>query len=46
MQELAPSVCFVERIANPKIFADVSEDSSLKVLLYQMLPSVEMPKIT
>jgi 23S rRNA (cytosine1962-C5)-methyltransferase len=35
MQEIAPSMRFVERIANPEVFADVSEDRSLKVLLYQ-----------
>jgi 23S rRNA (cytosine1962-C5)-methyltransferase len=35
MQALAPSMHFVERIANPAVFADVSEDRSLKVLLYQ-----------
>ena len=35
MQEIAPSMRFVERIANPPVFADVSEDRSLKVLLYQ-----------
>jgi 23S rRNA (cytosine1962-C5)-methyltransferase len=35
MQEIAPSMRFVERIANPAVFADVSEDRSLKVLLYQ-----------
>lgn len=35
MQEIAPSMRFVERIANPVVFADVSEDRSLKVLLFQ-----------
>ena len=35
MQELAPSVRFVERIANPPVFADVAADRALKVLLYQ-----------
>ena len=35
MQELAPSMRLVQRIANPKAFADVNENRSLKVLLYQ-----------
>ena len=35
MQELAPSMRFVERIANPAVFADVDADRALKVLLYQ-----------
>ena len=35
MQELSPSMRFVRRIANPAAFADVDEDKSLKVLLYQ-----------
>ena len=35
MQTLAPGVRFVERIANPPVFADVAEDRALKVLLYQ-----------
>jgi 23S rRNA (cytosine1962-C5)-methyltransferase len=35
MQELAPSMRFVERIANPASFADMDEDRALKVLLFQ-----------
>jgi 23S rRNA (cytosine1962-C5)-methyltransferase len=35
MQELAPSMRFVQRIANPDAFADVDADRALKVLLYQ-----------
>ena len=35
MQELAPGMRFVERIANPAVFADVDADKALKVLLYQ-----------
>ncbi len=35
MQELAPDVRFVERIANPAVFADVDADRALKVLLFQ-----------
>ena len=41
MQELAPSVRLVERIANPAMFADVAEDRALKVLLFQA--SLETP---
>jgi 23S rRNA (cytosine1962-C5)-methyltransferase len=36
MQELAPELMFVERVANPAIFADMSPERSLKVLAYQM----------
>jgi 23S rRNA (cytosine1962-C5)-methyltransferase len=36
MHHLAPELSFVERIANPPVFADISSDKSLKVLLYQM----------
>jgi 23S rRNA (cytosine1962-C5)-methyltransferase len=36
MQELAPELQFVERVANPAVFADVSPERSLKVLAYQM----------
>jgi 23S rRNA (cytosine1962-C5)-methyltransferase len=35
MQMLAPELRFVERIANPAVFADVSEQRALKVLLYR-----------
>jgi 23S rRNA (cytosine1962-C5)-methyltransferase len=35
MQELAPSMRFVARLANPEAFADVDGDRALKVLLYQ-----------
>lgn len=35
MQEFAPTLSFVERIPNPPAFADVSDDRTLKVLLYQ-----------
>lgn len=35
MRELAPEVRFVERIANPAVFADVSDERALKVLLYK-----------
>jgi len=36
MKELAPELNFVERVANPAVFADVSPERSLKVLAYQM----------
>jgi len=35
MQALAPELTFVQRVANPAVFADVSEDRSLKVLVYK-----------
>lgn len=36
MQELAPELQFVQRVANPEVFADASPERSLKVLAYQM----------
>jgi 23S rRNA (cytosine1962-C5)-methyltransferase len=36
MTELAPELKFVERVANPAAFADVSPERALKVLAYQM----------
>ena len=35
MQELAPDLRFVERVANPPVFADVDPQRALKVLVYQ-----------
>ena len=35
MQALAPSLAFVQRVQNPSVFADVSAERSLKVLVYQ-----------
>jgi 23S rRNA (cytosine1962-C5)-methyltransferase len=35
MQELAPELRFVERVTNPAVFADVSPERSLKVLVYK-----------
>ena len=35
MQALAPELVFVERVANPAVFADVSPERSLKVLVYR-----------
>jgi 23S rRNA (cytosine1962-C5)-methyltransferase len=35
MHEIAPELAFVKRLANPASFADVSEERSLKVLVYQ-----------
>ena len=38
MQALAPELNFVERVANPAVFTDVSPERSLKVLAYQLPP--------
>ena len=38
MKELAPELNFVQRVANPAVFADVSPERSLKVLAYQLPP--------
>ena len=35
MTEIAPELQFVERLANPPVFADVDEERSLKVLVYR-----------
>ena len=35
MRELAPTLQFVQRIANPPVFANVDEERSLKVLVYR-----------
>lgn len=35
MQELAPELAFVERVANPAVFADKSEERALKVLVFK-----------
>ncbi|GKT25202.1 class I SAM-dependent methyltransferase [Acidovorax sp. SUPP3334] len=35
MQELAPELAFVARVANPPAFADVQEERALKVLVYR-----------
>ncbi|MDD0810100.1 class I SAM-dependent methyltransferase [Curvibacter sp. RS43] len=35
MQELAPELQWLERVANPAVFADVSPERSLKVLVYR-----------
>jgi len=35
MHEVAPELAFVQRVANPAVFADISQDRSLKVLVYQ-----------
>lgn len=35
MQDLAPELAFVERVANPAVFADVSPERALKVLVYR-----------
>ena len=38
MRELAPELVFVERLANPPAFADVSDERSLKALVYRAPP--------
>jgi 23S rRNA (cytosine1962-C5)-methyltransferase len=35
MQEVAPGLEFVERLANPATFADIDAERSLKVLVYK-----------
>ena len=35
MAEIAPELQFVQRLANPPVFADVNEERSLKVLVYR-----------
>ena len=35
MQAVAPELVFKERVANPNVFADVSPERALKVLVYQ-----------
>lgn len=35
MQALAPELAFVERVANPAVFADADPDRALKVLVYR-----------
>ena len=42
MAEHAPELVFVERLANPPVFADVSEERSLKVLVYRA-PPLDLP---
>jgi 23S rRNA (cytosine1962-C5)-methyltransferase len=41
MKELAPELNFVQRVANPAVFADLSPERSLKVLAYQLPPLPE-----
>lgn len=36
MQALAPDLAFVERLANPAVFADVHSERALKVLVYKV----------
>ena len=38
MQTLAPELTFVERLPNPPVFADVSPERALKVLVYRAPP--------
>lgn len=41
MSALAPELDFVERLANPSTFPDVSDERSLKVLVYRAPPGVQ-----
>ncbi|MBS0468369.1 MAG: class I SAM-dependent methyltransferase [Proteobacteria bacterium] len=34
----APALVFVERVANPPVFADIDEDRSLKALVFRLCP--------
>ncbi|MGL4474094.1 MAG: class I SAM-dependent methyltransferase [Shewanella sp.] len=36
VQEAAPQLTWIERLANPEVYADVDEDKSLKVLRYKV----------
>ncbi|MBP7915772.1 MAG: class I SAM-dependent methyltransferase, partial [Giesbergeria sp.] len=38
MRELAPDLVFVERLANPAVFADMAPERALKVLVYRAPP--------
>jgi len=38
VSDMAPELVFVERLANPSSFSDVSNERSLKVLVYRSLP--------
>jgi 23S rRNA (cytosine1962-C5)-methyltransferase len=42
MHEMAPELAFVQRVANPDTFADVSVERSLKVLVYQAPALIKM----
>ncbi|MDP1656133.1 MAG: class I SAM-dependent methyltransferase [Hylemonella sp.] len=35
IQELVPQLAFVQRVSNPPVFAGVSAERSLKVLVYK-----------
>jgi 23S rRNA (cytosine1962-C5)-methyltransferase len=38
MHQQAPELAFVERVANPAVFADVDEGRALKVAVYRLAP--------
>lgn len=38
VRDIAPDLAFVERVANPPVFADVDADRALKVLVYTAAP--------
>ena len=46
MRELAPTLEYVERVANPAVFADVSDDRALKVLVYRAAALVDVMPAT
>ena len=43
--ECAPGLRFVQRVANPPVFADVDEDKSLRVLVFEAVPDTAEPAI-
>lgn len=45
MQELAPGLEYVERVANPTAFADVAPERSLKVLIYKAGTGDDAPHV-
>lgn len=45
MREFAPELAFVERLANPAVFADVSDERALKVLVYRAADAPATPTI-
>ena len=44
MAEITPELEFVERLANPAVFADVDEERSLKVMVYRAPALTEAPQ--
>jgi 23S rRNA (cytosine1962-C5)-methyltransferase len=46
VSEMAPELVFVERLANPGSFSDVSDERSLKVLVYRASPAAGLTVAT